>query len=278
MDGNILARKAEAFYRITRKRKRMAEITVYELAKSIDAPVDRLLKQMKEAGLPQDNSSDLVTDFHKQALLAFLKRPLEESNSISTRTAIKMTASFVGHPKKLKLRKTELPQKQKPEKTTSPKVFISYSWDSDDHKLWVKTFAGMLRSDGVDAVLDQWSLHPGDPITHFMSESIINSDFVLIICTSEYKKKSDAKIGGAGYEDSIISSDMFNMSNHRKYLPIIRSGKHQDVMPLSLHSKLFIDFSIDSNFSNAYRDLLLTLFGKRPKEPPLGKVPEFLSS
>ena len=56
----------------------MAEVTVYELAKAVGAPVERLLKQIKDAGLPQKSSADLVTDFDKQALLAFLKSAHEE--------------------------------------------------------------------------------------------------------------------------------------------------------------------------------------------------------
>lgn len=256
----------------------MAEVTVYELAKSVGATADRLLTQIKAAGLPQNNSSDVVTDFHKQALLAFLKSSHGKIASRPKPIILKRIGSTSINPKKAEARKIRPHSAPKLEIDSSPKVFISYSWDSDEHKSWVKTFAEMLRSDGVDAILDQWSLHPGDPITNFMEQSLKNADFVLIICTSEYKKKSDAKIGGVGYEDSIISSDMFNKLNHRKYLPIMRSGKPQDVMPNSLHSKLFIDFSNESNFSNMYRDLLLTLFGKRPKEPPLGKAPAFIHS
>lgn len=51
----------------------MAEVTVNELAKSIGAPVERLLKQMQEAGLQQKNAEAKVSDDEKQRLLAFLK-------------------------------------------------------------------------------------------------------------------------------------------------------------------------------------------------------------
>ena len=50
------------------------------------------------------------------------------------------------------------------------KVFISYSWDSKDHKEWVKDLAIKLRNDGINATLDQWELAPGDQLTHFMEE------------------------------------------------------------------------------------------------------------
>jgi translation initiation factor IF-2 len=51
----------------------MAEVTVNELAKSIGAPVERLLKQMQEAGLQHKNAEAKVSDDEKQRLLAFLK-------------------------------------------------------------------------------------------------------------------------------------------------------------------------------------------------------------
>ena len=43
-----------------------------------------------------------------------------------------------------------------------PTVFISYSWDDDEHKRWVKDFADKLLSDGVNAVVDQYDLSLGD--------------------------------------------------------------------------------------------------------------------
>ena len=43
-----------------------------------------------------------------------------------------------------------------------PRVFISYSHDSASHKEWVLNFATTLRNRGIDAVLDQWDLKPGD--------------------------------------------------------------------------------------------------------------------
>jgi len=51
----------------------MAEVTVNELAKSIGAPVERLLKQMQEAGLNHKNATAKVSDDEKQRLLAHLK-------------------------------------------------------------------------------------------------------------------------------------------------------------------------------------------------------------
>ena len=57
----------------------MAEVTVSELAKSVGTSVERLLKQMQEAGLKQKTADALVSDEEKQKLLAFLQTSHGES-------------------------------------------------------------------------------------------------------------------------------------------------------------------------------------------------------
>src|SRR5690606_28274549 len=59
----------------------MAEVTVSELANSVGAPVERLLKQMQEAGLTQKTAEALVSDDEKQKLLAYLKTSHGESTA-----------------------------------------------------------------------------------------------------------------------------------------------------------------------------------------------------
>ena len=51
----------------------MIEITVEKLATAVGTPSEKLLLQMKEAGLKQSSPSDLVTDKDKKTLLGFLK-------------------------------------------------------------------------------------------------------------------------------------------------------------------------------------------------------------
>src|SRR5690606_38796262 len=51
----------------------MTQVTVKELAQVVDTPVERLLLQMREAGLPHTSAEQAVTDSEKQALLAHLQ-------------------------------------------------------------------------------------------------------------------------------------------------------------------------------------------------------------
>ncbi len=51
----------------------MTQVTVKELAQVVDTPVERLLLQMRDAGLPHTSAEQVVTDSEKQALLTHLK-------------------------------------------------------------------------------------------------------------------------------------------------------------------------------------------------------------
>ena len=52
----------------------MAQVTVEQLAETVGASVDRLLAQMKDAGLPHSVADEAVSEEDKQTLLAHLKR------------------------------------------------------------------------------------------------------------------------------------------------------------------------------------------------------------
>ena len=71
-----------------------------------------------------------------------------------------------------------------------PSVFISYSWDSNEHCAWVKALAERLRENGVGALLDKWELPFGADRTHFM-EQVASSEFILVICTPRYATKGN---------------------------------------------------------------------------------------
>ena len=52
----------------------MAQVTVEQLAETVGASVDRLLSQMKDAGLPHAGADEAVSEEDKQTLLTHLKK------------------------------------------------------------------------------------------------------------------------------------------------------------------------------------------------------------
>ena len=84
----------------------------------------------------------------------------------------------------------------------NPKIFISYSHDSEEHKEWVYRLATDLMGKGIDTVLDQWDLDLGANLSKFMENGLQESDRVLAVCTDKYIEKSNDGVGGVGYENN----------------------------------------------------------------------------
>jgi len=67
----------------------MVEVTVKQLADTVGAPVERLLKQMQEAGLSHQAEGDVVSEEQKQVLLGFLKRGHGETEKPAEKITLK---------------------------------------------------------------------------------------------------------------------------------------------------------------------------------------------
>jgi len=107
-----------------------------------------------------------------------------------------------------------------------PVVFISYSWDSEEHKAWVKKLSNDLRTRySVYTLLDQNNRGGFDLIT-FMTKGVQRADRVLLIGTPEYKRKSELyDSGGVKYEDQLITIELYHKMGSSKFVPILRKGK-----------------------------------------------------
>jgi hypothetical protein len=152
------------------------------------------------------------------------------------------------------------------------KVFISYAWENEEHKRWVKNFATRLRNDGVEVTLDQWHVALGDQIPEFMEKSIRENDYVLIICTPRYKTKSDKRTGGVGYEGDIITAEVLTEKNDRKFIPILKEGEWKESAPSWLLGKNYVDLREDTSFKdNSYEALLMHIHDVRPAAPKIGE-------
>ena len=67
----------------------MATVTVKQLAETVKVPVDRLLKQMQEAGLEHNADGDLVSEEEKQQLLGYLQKSHGESQDSKKKITLK---------------------------------------------------------------------------------------------------------------------------------------------------------------------------------------------
>ncbi|MCD1631536.1 MULTISPECIES: translation initiation factor IF-2 [Marinobacter] len=67
----------------------MADVTVKQLAADVGAPVDRLLKQIVEAGLKSRSENDAVTSDEKQQLLTYLRKTHGEAQAEPNKITLK---------------------------------------------------------------------------------------------------------------------------------------------------------------------------------------------
>ena len=67
----------------------MAKVTVKQLAETVKVPVDRLLKQMQEAGLSHSADDDVVAEEEKQQLLAHLQKFRGDSQDAKKKITLK---------------------------------------------------------------------------------------------------------------------------------------------------------------------------------------------
>jgi len=156
-----------------------------------------------------------------------------------------------------------------------PVVFISYSHDSKDHKIWVLELAQELRRDhGIEIILDQWDIEYGDDVPKFMQRAIGKADRVLMICTDIYVQKADDGKGGAGYEAMIVDGELVNDLGIRKFIPIIRQSPGEIRLPKCVGTRLAVNLSEGSDRMEELEKLVTSIHRIPPStKPPIGKAP-----
>lgn len=165
--------------------------------------------------------------------------------------------------------------------TSRPKIFISYSWTSDEHVVWVADLGGRLMSDGVVVVLDQWDLQDGQDLNDFMEQMVKDPEIkrVIIVSDATYAAKANDRQGGVGTETQIISQEVYESVDQTKFVPLLRERdtKEKPCLPIYLKGRKFIDFSNPDDDAESYEQLLRNIYERpRRKKPTLGKAPSHI--
>lgn len=136
-------------------------------------------------------------------------------------------------------------------------IFISYSWDSEIHKEWVKKLADTLQEDeNFDVIWDGYDLDSLSDKNSYMEKSVWESDYILIVSTKKYKEKSDERKGGVGIEAYMASANHWGkMTSNNKRTNIILLLREPESIPRYLAGHFHIDFTADDNFPFAIETL-----------------------
>jgi len=138
-------------------------------------------------------------------------------------------------------------------------VFISYSWDNDAHKIWVKELAEELAKYNLNVIIDQTALLGGDETTLFMERSILMSCAILLVCTENYTEKANNRTaGGVGYETVLGSNEymLCTPEQRSKFIPIVRNNNRSRKLPSYLGSALYLDMNGEDWRSQPLQDLI----------------------
>ena len=163
----------------------------------------------------------------------------------------------------------------------NPKIFISYAWSTEDYKEKVLSFGTDLMNDGIDVVLDRWSLKEGNDTVAFMEQSVTDPTItnVLILLDPVYAKKANGRDGGVGTETQIISPEIYNKVKQEKFLPVVfERGENGEIpKPQYLKTMLHFDLSQEEKYDLEYQRLVKRLYGVEIVEKPeLGKKPSWV--
>ena len=156
-----------------------------------------------------------------------------------------------------------------------PVVFISYSWDSEDHQDWVAKLAEDLTDAGIYVLFDQY-VEDGTILPAFMDFGIERADKVIVIGTETYKQKSYYPDTGAAFEGCIIRTQMFQNLGTKKFITCLRHGTFKDSFPLILSGNKGHDFVDDANYNNELEIPCREIWHKPKRQrPALGNIPDY---
>jgi hypothetical protein len=150
-----------------------------------------------------------------------------------------------------------------------PKVFISYSQDNDEHKAKVKALADWLRTQGIEAWIDQYVTDPPSGWNEWMIEQVESSKFVIIVVTERYLTKWREKSrAGVRFESALLTQDLYDtgMINER-FIPVLFDKQDVDHIPRVL--KPFSYYLLESGKKKDFERLRDKLHGLLPTAPPV---------
>lgn len=119
------------------------------------------------------------------------------------------------------------------------RVFISYSHDSDEHRLSVLALAQTLRDLGVDAWIDQFEEgNPPREWTAWMREQRNAADVVLVVATENYKKRAEGDTApdegrGVRWEAMLAIQDLYSahLVEPAKFVPVVLGDEPSESIP-----------------------------------------------
>jgi hypothetical protein len=158
-----------------------------------------------------------------------------------------------------------------------PKVFISYSRESESLDSFVLGLANRLNEQGVDCDIDQYVENPIEGWQKWMLNKIEKSDHVLILCTKSYLEKIHKTEGkGVKFESLISFVELYNNNSiNEKFIPIIHHKDSVKYIPSPFLAFTFYDLSDNKGYEKLYRRITNQV---KVSKPNLGEMRKYHDS
>lgn len=157
----------------------------------------------------------------------------------------------------------------------SPKVFISYSHDSQEHKERVLALADRLREDGIDSSIDQYEDSPPEGWQRWMLNQVEAADYALLVCTQQYDRRfrGQEEVGkgkGVTWEGGVIIQELYDaQGQNSKFIPVTFTSEDSEFIPSPLRSATIYRLDTVDGYELLYRRLTNQ---PRTRKPVLGKL------
>ncbi|MFF1614743.1 SEFIR domain-containing protein [Amycolatopsis sp. NPDC058278] len=152
----------------------------------------------------------------------------------------------------------------------APRVFVSYSHDSEEHKAQVRRFATVLHSRiGLEVVLDQWHDNVRIDWSLWATRNLKAADFVIVVASPLYRARADGDAPpdegrGAQFETAIIRNKLTKdlEAGTRRVLPVVLPGHSIDDIPEFLNPYSTTRYEIAEFTDAGVADLLAAITGQ----------------
>lgn len=142
-----------------------------------------------------------------------------------------------------------------------PKVFTSYTHDSQSHKDNVLALSDRLRSEGVDSHIDQYEVSPPEGWPVWTRRQIMEADLVLVVCTETYLRRFEGrevtgKGLGAKWEGGFITQDLYeSQGRNNKFIPVVFSPDDVKYIPAEMRGGTYYILNSEAEYEDLYRHL-----------------------
>ena len=162
----------------------------------------------------------------------------------------------------------------------APRVFISYSHDSEEHADRVLALADALCDGGIDVILDRY-VHPapaeGWPL--WMERNLDEAKFVLMVCTEIYARRvmgpaePGKGLGGLWEGRLIYNRIAYGEPGGIRFIPILLPGAEPTHIPAPVRGHNHYRLAIFDFTDPAYEALYRHLTGQpATARPGLGRI------